>query len=62
MNKAIDYIIIIDTFEKQYVVIKSMSQSTRLEYHMKTIDIDQSLSKRPSVEHKILNNIKKIST
>ena len=44
MNKAIDYILSIDTFKKQCVVLKGMLQSTRLEYHMKTIRIDQSLS------------------
>ena len=37
-----------------------MLQSPCLEYHMKTIGIDQSLSNRPSVEHKISNNIKYI--
>ena len=43
MNKAIDSIPFIDTFEHQYVVIKGMLQSTRLEDHMKTIGIYQSL-------------------
>ena len=37
-----------------------MLQSPRLEYHMKTIGIDQSLSNRFSFEHKFLNNIKNI--
>ena len=37
-----------------------MLQLPRLEDHMKTIDIDQSLSNRPYVEQKFLNNIKKI--
>ena len=37
-----------------------MLKSPRLEYHMKTIGIDQSLVNRPSIEHKFLNNIKKI--
>ena len=37
-----------------------MLQSPCLEYNMKTIGIYQSLSIRPSVEHKCLNNIKKI--
>ena len=41
MNKAIDYILSIDTFEQQCVVSKGMLQSSRLEYHMNTIDIDQ---------------------
>ena len=37
-----------------------MLQSSRLEDHMKTIGIDQSLCNRSSFEHKFLNNIKKI--
>ena len=59
-NKSINYILSIDTFEQQCVVIKGILQSPRLEYHMKTIDIDQSLSNMPSVEHNFLNNIKNI--
>ena len=60
LNKAIDSILSIDTFEQQCVVIKGMLQSPRLEYHMKTIGIDQSLCNRSSFEHKFLNNIKNI--
>ena len=41
MNKAIEYILSIDTFEQQCVVINGMLQSLRLEDHMKTISIDQ---------------------
>ena len=37
-----------------------MLQSPRLEDHMKTIDIDQSLCNRSSFEHTVWNNIKKI--
>ena len=37
-----------------------MLQSPRLEDHMNTICIDQSLNNRPSVEHKLLNKIKMI--
>ena len=37
-----------------------MLQSSRIEYHMKTIGIDQSLYNRSSFEHKCLNNIKEI--
>ena len=37
-----------------------MLQSPRLEYHVKTIGIDQSLCKRSSFEHKFVNNIKNI--
>ena len=60
MNKAIDYILSIDTFEKQCVVIKCMLQSSRREDEMKTIGIYQSLSNRSSFEHKCFNNIKYI--
>ena len=41
MNKAIGYILSIDTFEQQCVVIKCLLQSPRLEDHMKNIGIDQ---------------------
>ena len=62
MNKAIDYILYIDTFEQQRVVMKGMLQSPRLEYYLKTIGMDQSLSNMPSIDQKCLNNIKDIST
>ena len=58
MNKDINFILCIDTFEQKHFVIKGMLQSPCLEDHMKTIGIDQPLSKRPSIEHKCLNNIK----
>ena len=60
LNKSIDSILYIDTFEQQCVVIKFMLQSSCLEYHMKTIGINQSSFTRFSFEHKCLNNIKKI--
>ena len=41
MNKSINYILSIDTFEQQLVVLKGMLQSPLLEYHMKNIGIDQ---------------------
>ena len=41
LNKAIYYILSIDTFEQQCDLIKFMLQSSRLEYHMKTIGIYQ---------------------
>ena len=37
-----------------------MLQFPRLEDHVETIGIDQLVSNRPSVEHKFLNNIKRI--
>ena len=42
LNKAVDYILSIDTFEQQCAVIKCMLQSSRIEDDMKTIGIDQS--------------------
>ena len=41
MNKDIYYILSIGKFEQQYVVSKDMLQSPRLEYHRKTIGIEQ---------------------
>ena len=60
LNKAIDSILSIDTFEQQFVVIKFMLQSSRLEDHMKTIGIEKSSFTRPSFEKRFMNNIKKI--
>ena len=57
LNKAIDSILSIETFEQQCVVIKRMLKSSRLEDHMKTIGIDQSSSARSSFEHRCMNNI-----
>ena len=37
-----------------------MLQSSRLEDHMNTIGVDQSLCTRSSFEHKFMKNIKKI--
>ena len=41
MTKVIDYVLLIDTFEQQCVVLKGMLQSPRLKYHLQTIGIDQ---------------------
>ena len=60
LNKAIDPILYINTFEQQYVMIKCMLQSSRLEDHMKTIRIDQSSFTRSYFEHRCMDNIKKI--
>ena len=60
LNKAIDSILSIETFEKKCVMIKCMLQSSCLEYHMKIIGIYQSLYTRSSFKHKCINNIKKI--
>ena len=58
MTELIDYILSIDTFEQQWVVIKCMLQSPRLKDHVHTIGIDQSLSNSAIDEHKCLENIK----
>ena len=58
INKEIDYILYTDKFEQQCVLIKGMLQSPRLEYHTKTIVMDQSLCTRSSFEKFVLNNIK----
>ena len=41
MNNSIDYIISIDKFDQQCVLIKGMLQLPRLEDHMQTIGNDQ---------------------
>ena len=60
ITKLIDYVFLIDTFEQQCVVLKGMLQSSRPEYHAKTIGTDQSLSKNAIFEHKYLQKINKI--
>ena len=60
MNKVIDSVILIDTFEQKYVVFKGMLKSPRLKYHVQTIGIYQSLRKNALYEHKCLENIKKL--
>ena len=60
MTKVIDYVLSIDTFDQQCVVLKGMLQSPRLKDHIHTIGIDQSLSNNALYEHKCLENIKKL--
>ena len=60
LNKAIDSILSIDTFEQQCVVIKCMLQSSRLEDHMNTIGIYRSSLLMSTFENRCMNNIKKI--
>ena len=57
-TKVIDYILSIDTFEQQCVVLKVMFQSPRLKYNVQTIGIHPSLSNNAIYEHKCLENIK----
>ena len=58
MTKVIDYVLSIDTFEQQCVVIKGMLQSPRLKDHVNTIGIHPSLSNNAIYEYKYLENIK----
>ena len=60
MTNVIDYVLSIDTFEQQCVVLKGMLQSPRIKYNVQTIGIDQSLSNNDLYEHKCLQNIKKL--
>ena len=62
MTKVIDYVILIDTFDQKRVVLEGMLQSRRLKDYVKTIGIDQSLSKNALYEHKCLQNINKLYT
>ena len=61
MTKMIDYVLSIDTFLQQCVVLNGMFQPLRLKDYLKTIGIDQSLSNNAIYEHKCLENIKKIT-
>ena len=45
MTNVIDYILSVDTFEQQCVVLEGMLQSPSIKDNIKTIDIDQSFSK-----------------
>ena len=54
------YILSVDTFEQQCVVLKGMLQSPRIKYHVNNIGIDISLSNNALFEHKCLQNIKKL--
>ena len=60
MNKAIDYVLSVDTFKQQCVVRKGILQSPRLKYHVQTIVIEQYLSSNAIYEHKFLEKIKKL--
>ena len=48
INRVVDYILYIDTFEQQYAVLKFVLKFPCLKYHMKTIGIDQSVHNRAS--------------
>ena len=58
INKVIDCVLSIDTFEQQCVVIKCMLPSLRLKYHVQTNGINPYLRNNATYEHKCLENIK----
>ena len=58
MTNVIGYVLSIDKFEQQCVVLKGMLQSPRLKDYVQTIGIDLSLSNNTLFEHKCLENIK----
>ena len=60
MTNVVDSITLIDAFEQKCVVIKGVLESPRLKYHVNTIGINQSLSNNALLEHKCLQNIKKL--
>ena len=41
VTKVIDSVLLIGTFEQQFVLLKGVLQSPCLKYHVKTIGIDQ---------------------
>ena len=59
MTKMIDFVLSIDEFEQQCVVLKGTLQATQLKDNLQTIGIDPSLSKNAINEHKCIENIKK---
>ena len=59
MNKVIDSVLSIYTFEQHCVVIKGMLQSPRLKDNVHNIGIEPSLSNNAIYGHKCLENIKK---
>ena len=52
ITKVFNCFISINKIEQQCVVLKFLFQSLRLKDHMKTIDIDQSLSNSDILEHR----------
>ena len=60
MNKVIDYVLSIDTFEQECGVLKGVLQSPCIKDHVKNIGIDQYLSNNYIYEQKCLKNINKL--
>ena len=57
MTKVIGYVLSIDTFEQQCVVLKGVFQLTQLKDHVQTIGTDLSSSNNAIYEHKCIENI-----
>ena len=60
MTKVIDFVLYIDTFEHQCVVIEGILQSPRLKYHVETIGIRKLLRNSALFEHRCLQNIRNL--
>ena len=60
MTRVIDSILSNDKFEQQCVVLKFMLQSPRLQDHIQTIGVEQSLSNNTIYKHKCFENIEKL--
>ena len=60
MTKVVDFVLSVDTFEQQCVVLKGMLPSPYLKYHMNTIGVDQSFSNSALLKHGCLQNINKL--
>ena len=58
MNKVIDYVLSIDTCEKQCVFLKGMLQSPQLKYHVQTVSIHPSLTKMLYMNTNVLKKSK----
>ena len=60
MNKLINCVLLIDTFEHKCFVLKGILQSSHIKYQMKTIGIDQILRNSALFEHICLKDINKL--
>ena len=60
ITKVIDYVLSIDKFKQQCVMLMGLLQSPRLKYHIHTIGIEKSLINTAIYEHKCLENIKQL--
>ena len=60
MTKVIDYVLLVEIFEQQCVVLKGMFKWLHFKDHVQTIGIYQSLSNNALYEQKCLQNIKDV--